>query len=147
MHNGYMSKAHLTAISRKKLSSPAQYLHDQNLLSGRILDYGSGRGFDADQLNAEKFDPYYAPHQPFGKYETIYCNFVLNVIEDEDMRLATVFRIWHLLQKGGTAYISVRNDKRALKGRTSKGTWQGFIQLDLPIQKQNASFVMYKITK
>ena len=142
-----MSKAHLTAIARRALSTPAKYLRDHSLLEGRTLDFGCGRGFDAQELGIEGYDPHYFPAQPLGKYCTIMCNFVLNVIESKKERDAVVARIRSLLLSGGTAYISVRNDKSALKGFTSKGTWQGFIELDLPIVKRTSNYVMYKLEK
>lgn len=146
-HNG-----HKTAIARKTLSTPVRFLLGAQLLMGRILDYGCGRGSDvallfASNLFVTPFDPHYFPKSHFGQYETIMCNFVLNVIPDEDERAFVLLRIQHLLAEGGTAYISVRNDKRSLKGWTTKGTWQGLIELDLPVVKRTAGYVMYKLTK
>jgi hypothetical protein len=73
--------AHKTAITRKKLSKPARYLKDNELLRGRVLDYGCGRGGDTERIGCEGYDPHFRPEQPVGKFDTIMCNFVLNVIE------------------------------------------------------------------
>ena len=54
---------------------------------------------------------------------------------------------------GGKVYVSVRNDKKALNGATSKGTWQG----DIPnseleskgifLVKSTSNFRMFKYSK
>ena len=142
-----MNKAHLTAITRKNLSTPMRYLKGHSLINGRALDFGCGKGFDCDNLGMEGYDPYHRKDTElsFGSYDTITCNFVLNVVPSKDDREEIVNTIGGLLRKGGTAYISVRNDRSNLKGYTSKGTWQGFIELDLPVVKRTSSFVMYKL--
>jgi len=47
------------------------------------------------------------------------------------------------LAHGGTAYISVRNDLKKLKGQTAKGTWQGPVNLNLPELKECANYRMF----
>lgn len=141
------SKAYLTAIARKKLSAPTNYLSQNGLLRGRLLDYGCGRGDDATKLGMEKYDPHYSPELPQGKFDTITCNFVLNVIPDKLEREAVLDRISSLLNDGGVAYISVRNDRSQLKGWTSRGTWQGFIVLDLPVVSMKSSYIMYALRR
>src|SRR5210317_782843 len=92
-----MSKFHRTAISRNNFSTPVQYLLENELLTkkGTKLDYGCGRGYDVEHLkmqgyNIEGFDPY-GDYKDFSlldtKYNTIMCNYVLNVIEDEQERV------------------------------------------------------------
>lgn len=153
------NKSHLTAISRSKLSAPMRYLRDKLAfpLDRRCLDYGCGRGHDCDALGLEGYDPHWRPHlpgNPSGRPElpgnafaVITCNYVLNVIPEEFERRSVMHTIWCLLADDGVAYITVRNDRKALNGRTSKGTWQGFIELDLPIEKKTAGYVMYRMTK
>ncbi len=143
-----MSKGHLTAISRTKLSTPAKYLVEAGKIQGmRVLDYGCGRGDDARALGFETFDPYYRPNMPNGSFDVVVCNFVLNVIPDESERNKVIAAIRSKLVEGGTAYVSVRNDKKKLKGLTKRGTWQGFIELDFPVEKKTATFVMYRVTR
>ena len=77
---------YLTAIKRTDLSVPTRYLLQHNLLKGRILDYGCGFGYDTDELikrgyNIIGYDYYYRPYYPEGKFDTIICNYVLNVLE------------------------------------------------------------------
>jgi 2-polyprenyl-3-methyl-5-hydroxy-6-metoxy-1,4-benzoquinol methylase len=146
-----MNKSHLTALTRKKMSQPMAFLVDNDFFKARrneILDYGCGKGFDANVMQFEKYDPFYFPQDLTGKaFKIITCNFVLNVIEDEDERAFVLLRIQHFLEEGGVAYITVRGDKKKLNGTTSKGTWQGLIELNLPVEKKTASWVMYRLTK
>jgi len=137
--------SHKTAIARKKLSSACQYLVDTAALKGRCLDFGCGRGFDCDALEIEGFDPHYR-NKPLlhTKYDTIMCNFVLNVLT-EDLWEGVIEEIRSLLKKSGKAYIAVRNDKKNLKGYTSKGTYQTVVELDLPVIKKTSNFVMYLV--
>lgn len=140
-----MNKSHLTAIARKAPSKPMQYLETRGMLRGRALDFGCGRGYDADAFGLERFDPHYAPQMPVGTFDTVVCNYVLNVIPSPEEREATITVLSRLLAPGGIAYISVRNDINSLNGWTKRGTWQGHIELDLPIETTNSNFTMYRL--
>lgn len=141
------NKAHRTAMARRALSGPARFLAERGLITGRALDYGCGRGGDADRLGIDGFDPHWRPAAPAGEYDTVICNFVLNVIPDEQERSAVLARIKALLAPGGVAYVSVRNDRAALNGWTRNDTWQGLVMLALPVAKKTAGWVMYRIDK
>lgn len=142
-----MNKAHLTAITRKTLSLPMQTLHLNSLIKGKSLDYGCGKGFDAEKLGMTKFDPYFAPERPIEKFNTITCNYVLNVIEKAVDRENVIKDIQGLLAPGGTAYISVRRDKFK-EGFNSRGTYQTYVELDYPVLKEKkGSFIIYVVKK
>jgi len=133
-----MNNSHRTAISRRALSAPMTKLFVTGLLQGPILDYGCGRGDDADRLSSvhgvtiEKYDPHYFPCYPDGWFKTTTCLYVLNVIPDQDERRRVVSDILHhTLLAGGNAYFAIRRG-RDLKGWTSKGTWQGYVGDELP---------------
>jgi hypothetical protein len=138
---------HKTAIVRYSLSLPMRRLFKEQKLKGRLLDYGCGRGYDATTLNMTGYDPHYAPAKPLGQFDTITCNYVLNVIESRSERDAVLETIRKKLKPEGKAYISVRNDLTNLKGYTKIGTWQGKIELDLPILYKNSGFITYVLEK
>lgn len=134
------TNTHETAIARKTLSAPAKRLVKLGLISGRVLDYGCGRGKDAEILNCEGYDPYYFPTKPRGKFDTILCSYVLNVLTEES-RQEVIDSIKRLLKSGGSAYISVRRDTKNFN-RLDR---QFNVQLDLPTVYSNSSFCIYKL--
>ncbi|MEA5573723.1 bifunctional class I SAM-dependent methyltransferase/HIT family protein [Calothrix sp. UHCC 0171] len=106
--------SHLTAIERVFLSSPAQFLLDKNLLIGNILDFGCGFGNDVKLLQKKgyditAYDPYYFPQYPQGKFDTIICFYVLNVLFPEE-QANVLMEVSSLLKPGGKAYFAVRRD-------------------------------------
>ena len=118
---------HLTAKERTTVSFPTRWLKNNNLLKGDILDFGCGFGFDTDQLQKEGFsiigyDNYYRPEYPNKQFDTIICNYVLNVLESEEQ--AEVLRsVSELLKPNGIAYFTVRRDLK------SEGLENSYIEL------------------
>jgi len=105
---------HLTAIERTSLSFPAQFLLANNQLQGKILDFGCGFGSDVKLLQQKSFDitgydSYYFPQYPEGKYDTILCFYVLNVLFPEE-QAQVLMEVSHLLKPGGRVYYAVRRD-------------------------------------
>ena len=141
-----MSKAHLTAMARKTPSAPMKWLATNDKIVGRALDFGCGRGYDANEYNMESYDPHYEPIMPGGRFETITCNYVLNVVESDIDILLVLQHIRNRLTATGKAYITVRNDRRALRGITSKGTFQAHVILKLPVVRSCAGYTMYELT-
>lgn len=139
--------SHKTATTRIEPSAPMVRLATDGLIVGRALDYGCGKGFDADYYAMESYDPYFGSQLPGGSFDTITCNFVLNVIERAESRLDVLRRIQASLADGGMAYITVRNDRRALNGITKTGSWQGLIVLRLPVRYKCAGFVTYELNR
>lgn len=138
---------HKTAIARRVPSAPMRWLDKTGLLVGKMLDYGSGRGYDSDHYGMACYDPHYQPVMPEGKFDTITCNYVLNVIESSEERMMAVLSMWAKLAEGGCAYITLRNDRKALNGHTSIGTWQGPIALNLPVVRRCSGYIIYKLVK
>jgi chemotaxis methyl-accepting protein methylase len=93
----------------------------------------------------ERYDPHYQPLAVMGRFDTITCTYVLNVIKSAETREAVMQCLRDKLRKHGVAYITVRNDKAALKGVTRKGTWQGHVVLDLPIEYKCATYIIYRM--
>lgn len=135
-------KAHLTAIGRSRLSVPARVLSEKGLIKGRVLDYGCGRGGDADRLGCERYDPHYFPNKPEGRFDTILCTYVLNVVDS--LEAAHVLQdIRALLKTSGMAFVAVRRDVE--DGFTSKGTYQRNVVMHLPEVASNSSYCIYEM--
>ena len=105
---------YLTAIRRTELSVPVRYLLRHNLLKGRILDFGCGFGYDTDELKRRGYDItgydyYYRTEYPEGKFDTIFCVYVLNVLEPY-AQAEVMMNVSNLLSPKGTAYFAVRRD-------------------------------------
>ena len=138
------SKAGKTAITRKKPSRPALYVEEHSLAKGKVLDFGAGRGLDADNYGWDKYDPNHAPadlKEMKGQYDTVICNYVFNVVNQstEDILLK---QINDVLKPNGVAYISVRRDISEDTGS------QRLVKLNLPlVVEEKGAFAMYKFTK
>ena len=115
--NGIKNNPHLTAKERTSVSFPTRWLQQNNLLKGEILDFGCGFGFDTDELQKEGFDivgydNYYRPEYPTKRFDTIICNYVLNVLEPKE-QVEVLMEISELLKPTGTAYFTVRRDLKS----------------------------------
>ena len=109
-----INNPHLTAIERTALSFPTRWLQQQQLLKGAILDFGCGHGYDTDELqklgyNIIGYDNYYRPQYPETKFDTIVCNYVLNVLEPNE-QAEVLMAVSELLKPTGKAYFAVRRD-------------------------------------
>lgn len=106
--------SHCTAKERDSLSFPAKYLLNNNLLKGKILDFGCGFGKDVELLQAKGFeiagyDPYFFPDFPTQTFDTIICFYVLNVLLPEE-QAQVLMNVSLLLKPQGKAYFAVRRD-------------------------------------
>lgn len=88
---------HRTALSRSGLSAPMQALARHGLLgeTSTLFDYGCGRGDDLAALrqngvDANGWDPYFAPDQRKQRAQIVNLGFVINVIEEFDERVAAL---------------------------------------------------------
>ena len=135
-----MNKSHLTAIRRTKISAPIKELIDWNevgigasssdSVGDKILDYGCGRGYDADAMNWYKYDPHYFPSIIADDYyDIVICQYVLNVISSKKERVQVINSVLDCLKGSGKAFFIVRDDIKE-DGLTAKGTWQGVVNLD-----------------
>ena len=139
-----MHNRHRTAITRRKPSKPMAILESfgQFVNYHTKLDYGCGKGFDADHFGMVKYDPYFFPDKPTQLFDTITCNYVLNVIPDQAERVQVLRDIQSLLADNSSlAFISVRRD---LKHDTNT---QFLVELNLPTLYKDSSTVIYLLTK
>ena len=132
-----LSAPHRTAIKRAKLSAPTRYLEKRGLLVGRVLDYGCGYGEDAGELGFEVYDPHFFPCMPTGKFDTIVCSYVLNVVSD-GVQHGIIRDIEQRLKPNGFAYLVVRRDL------TGNETTQRIVKLNLPVLTENSGYCIYE---
>jgi len=146
--------SHLTAKERIYLSFPAKLMLDQNLLQGKILDFGCGFGNDVKLLQQKKldiigYDPHYFPQFPQEKFDTIICFYVLNVLFIEE-QTQVLMEISHLLKPGGKAYYAVRRDLKREGFREhfihKKPTYQCIVKLPFPSIHRDDFCEIYEYT-
>lgn len=106
--------SHLTVKERAQPSFPARHLLQAGLVRGRVLDFGSGLGEDVAFLRScgfevTAYDPHYAPDPPQGRFDTILCLYVLNVLLPEE-QAHVLMAVSELLNPTGRAYFAVRRD-------------------------------------
>lgn len=119
------------APERMALSKTTRVLMDLDLVVGRVLDFGCGLGFDADELGWEAYDPHYRQQKPVGPFDTIIVNHVANILT-RDSRARLFELVNELLTEEGAAYFSVARNipirgKAGLRRRI-----QNYVVLDLP---------------
>jgi ATP adenylyltransferase len=117
-----INNPHLTAIERTAMSFPTRWLKQNNLLKGDILDFGCGYGIDTDQLKEQGFnvvgyDNHFRPDYPTKRFDTIICNYVLNVLEPNE-QAEVLMSVSELLKPTGKAYFAVRRDLKSEGFRT-----------------------------
>jgi diadenosine tetraphosphate (Ap4A) HIT family hydrolase len=116
--------SHLTAKERDSISFPARHLLKNNLLKGKVLDFGCGLGSDVNILKEKGvdvvgYDKFYFPQLPNEKFDTIICLYVLNVLQKEE-QTEVLLKVSQLLKPAGTAYFAVRRDVKFEGFRTHK---------------------------
>lgn len=143
----------LTAKPREGPSLPTKWLWERNYLKGEVLDFGSGYGADGAFLRNHGFavtdyDPYYTPAYPTGYFDTIICQYVLNVLEPLEQS-QVIMQVSELLKPTGTAYFAVRRDiSQRNKGvrihkEYQEPTYQTPVRLPFPSVMQNAYCEIY----
>jgi hypothetical protein len=137
-----------TAIRRQGPSAPFKRIRLQGLLpkDKTVLDYGCGRGQDADEIGADKYDPFFYCNLPEKTYDIVLCTYVMNVIPPQD-DLKILHKINDCLNEEGVAYITVRRDCRSLNGMTKRGTFQRKVNLPFEVMIKDTGFITYKMSK
>jgi diadenosine tetraphosphate (Ap4A) HIT family hydrolase len=143
---------HLTAKERDKLSYPARILLSQNKIKSRVLDFGCGLGKDVEVLKSKEieitgYDKHYFPEYPVGKFDTILCFYVLNVLLPEE-QTNVLIEISRLLKPTGKAYFAVRRDIKYEGFRThkihQKPTYQCIVKLGYKSIFKNENVEIYE---
>ena len=131
-----------TAIKRKSPPEPLRWLYTRKLIRGRSLDYGSGRDC---WYKMECYDPHWQPRRPVGKFDTITCVYVLNVVTEPTQK-KILAEIKSLLSPGGTAYFAVRRDLPRT-GRSGRGVYQRYVLLGLPSIRRTSGHEIYVLRR
>lgn len=132
------------AIKRETVSKTARFLDEHRLLRGRVLDYGCGFGFDADHFGWEAYDPQYRQKRPEGRFDTIVCNHVANMLTRAS-RQESFRAIQALLAPEGKAYVSVsRKIPKAGKVAVRKRI-QNYVVLTLPSLFRDEELEIYQL--
>ena len=147
-----INHSHLTAKERTTLSFPSTWLMKHNKLQGEVLDFGCGLGFDVIDLQSkgytiEGYDKFHKPEYPTRKYDTIICNYVLNVLQPDEQP-EVFMSVSELLKPTGKAYFAVRRDILSEGFRThkihQKTTFQCYVKLPYKSIFLNESCEIYE---
>jgi ATP adenylyltransferase len=117
--------SHITAKERDTPSFPTKWLLKNGFLSGKILDFGCGFGIDVkflleNKLEVSGYDKFYFKDYPENeKFDSIVCNYVLNVLMPEE-QADVLMQVSELLKPDGKAYFTVRRDLTYEGFRTHK---------------------------
>ncbi|MBG0814645.1 DNA phosphorothioation-associated putative methyltransferase [Planomonospora sp. ID82291] len=132
------SDRRLTAIGRTTLSVAARQavIDDEVNASTSVLDYGSGRGDDVAalcemQVNAQGWDPYYAPDASPAPADVVLLTYVINVIENAEERREALRRAWGFAERLLVVTSRLTWDRSRVRGQqfedgvlTSRRTFQ-----------------------
>lgn len=138
-----------SAVHRTKPSMTILWLQENGLLVGDMLDYGCGKGLDADHFGMDKYDPYDPSWCNISldtnkRYDTIVCNFVFNILEPGE-EFEVLNNIQRLLKEDGIAYIIVLRNVR--KMASYKKDLQHYIVMSLEsIRHVKRWYEIYKLT-
>jgi len=148
--------SHKTAIGRTKPSAPARWLVENRYIDhrfDRVLDYGCGRGFDADYYGWNKYDPHYFPiiiakrkKEITWAYPIVLCSYVLNTLPKKHENALLENIQYYLEDSMSAAYITVRRNIKKV-GYTSKGTYQRNVKLKLPVVHETSDYCIYLLKK
>ncbi len=138
-HANWAAARQLTALVRYGFSAPVQSLARYGFLDGRqrVFDYGCGRGDDLrglqeNGLEAQGWDPFYAPDRPLAPADIVNLGFVINVIEDPEERITALTRAWSLAERLLVVSVMLANQNAPRGERfrdgvlTRRGTFQKY---------------------
>lgn len=146
-NSAVIDKSNLSARWRKGPSAPAMWLvaHGKVQCGSNTLDYGCGRGTDADSFKWDRYDPEWFPNKIEKKYPCIVCIYVLNVITEE-VANDVIKRVKGLLMPNGKAYFVVRRGV-PIVGYGIQGHLQRMVMLDYPIVRKTYTYCIYELRK
>jgi hypothetical protein len=132
------------AIRRTTVSFGAAWLVEQGHVKGQVLDFGCGFGFDADHFGWNAFDPHYRQETLEGKYDTITCNHVLNMLTHKN-RKQTICKIRELLTPDGNAFLIVPRNIPKIGKIALRKRIQNYVVLTLPSIYSDQKLEIYQM--
>ena len=127
-------------------SRAARVLVERGLLDGRVLDFGCGRGADADHFGWDGYDPVHRPFRPRGHYQSILCNGLLANL-NRSHRAMLIGHIREFLLDFGRAYLVVPRNLPAAGNHDAENGVQHYVVLSLPSVYADDEFEIYELTK
>ena len=140
-------KISLGGASNRKFPSKASILLNE-IVTGRVLDYGCGYGIDARTFGWESYDPYYNDTELEGKFDSIVCINVLSAVSSQ-IRKEIIENIRELLRNDKSiAYLAVPRNL-PLKGKFSGYARrpQNYVILTLDTIYDDRKYTIYKFMK
>ncbi len=136
-----------SAVARSAPSSPVKWLAERNKVrpGPGTLDFGCGRGVDAEWFKWDKYDPHFFPEYPRKKYTCVVCIYVLNVVSLETEK-KIIRQVRALLDKNGVAYFAVRRDAGMVLHRPS-GYKQRYVKLGFPVLREHRQYCLYEMRR
>jgi len=124
--------SHKTAIHRTRPSYTVRTIENSGLVKNKVFDFGCGVGGDVNYLKSKVYelsfwDPYFFPENPPSNhsphsFETIFCTYILNVINKKE-RIQAIKEIQRLLAKSGCVFFTVRTSSD-IQEKAKKNTWK-----------------------
>ena len=116
-----MTESHRTAIIRGELSRPTRLAISGGVLDNNatFFDYGCGRAEDIVGLkklgfSARGWDPNHLPDEPKTNSDVVNLGYVINVIEDQQERVAALKEAWNLTSKALVVSARLMSEERAV---------------------------------
>lgn len=108
--------SYLSTRNKRKPSKALMDMINAGVINGSVLDYGCGKGVDMDYLTIFKpdtivsgYDPVYFPILTNKKYDTIFCNNVINYIKDSKEIYLFLLKARKLLNNNGKLILIARS--------------------------------------
>ena len=128
-----------------------KYLEKSGLIRSPVLDFGSGHGEDAKWLRSKgyqvrEYDPNFdgVSEMPDGKYNTVLCTYVLNVLP-KNQEAKIVKQVMARLRPNGDAFFAVRGDVKKA-GKTNRG-YQRPVKMNAEIVAKPSGSPIFALSK
>jgi SAM-dependent methyltransferase len=123
----------MIAKSKRKPSKALLQMAELGLINGKVLDFGCGQGVDLfyiEKLPTVKlisgYDPIYSPQMPRQKFDTVFCNNVLNYIKRTNERIHLVETALRKVKKGGKLIITARKKGEINRNVKRNDRWKPY---------------------